>query len=72
LFDRDSNMHRLWDSDLIEWNTRSEDVWLTELAELDTGQNRAMTSRGTVKAGATDKSVSERIARPGEQGRASS
>ena len=30
-FDRGSNMHRLWDSDLIEWNTRSEDVWLTEL-----------------------------------------
>ncbi len=40
-FGRGSNMHRLWDSDMIEWNTRSEDVWLVDLAELDTDQNRA-------------------------------
>jgi hypothetical protein len=53
-FDRGSNMHRLWDSDLIEWNTRSEDVWLAELAELDSPEARAMTSRGTVEEWATE------------------
>ena len=53
-FDRGSNMHRLWDSDLIEWNTRSEDVWLAELAELDTPEARAMAMRGTVEEWATE------------------
>jgi len=53
-FDRGSNMHRLWDSDLIEWNTRSEDVWFDELAAPDTPENRAITSRGTVEDWATE------------------
>jgi len=53
-FDRGSNMHRLWDSDLIEWNTSSEKVWLDELAELDTPEARAITSRGTVEEWATE------------------
>jgi hypothetical protein len=39
-FDKGSNMHRVWDSDLIEWNTSNEDLWLTELGELDTPENR--------------------------------
>jgi len=47
-------MHRLWDSDLIEWNTSSEKVWLDELAELDTPEARAITSRGTVEEWATE------------------
>jgi hypothetical protein len=40
-FNRGSNMHRLWNSDMIEWNTRSEDVWLAELAEPDTPEARS-------------------------------
>jgi hypothetical protein len=46
-------MHRVWDSDLIEWNTRSEDVWLAELAELDTEKNCADWMAGTVEDWAT-------------------
>jgi len=53
-FDRGSNMHRVWDSDIIQWNTRNEDVWLTELAELDTGENQAKWMAGTVEDWATE------------------
>jgi hypothetical protein len=53
-FDRGSNMHRVWDSDIIEWNTRSEDIWLEELADLDTPENRAAWMSGTVEGWATE------------------
>jgi len=61
-FDRGSNMHRLWDSDLIESNTRSEDVWLAELAELDTDKNRAAWMEGTVEGWATESLLAARAA----------
>ena len=61
-FDRGTNMHRVWDSDLIEWNTRSEDVWLTELAELDTDKNRAAWMGGTVEDWATESLLAARAA----------
>ena len=61
-FDRGSNMHRVWDSDLIEWNTRSEDVWLAELAELDTDKNRAPWMGGTVEDWATESLLAARAA----------
>ena len=38
--DRGTNMHRLWDSDMIERTDRSEDAWLADLAALDTPENR--------------------------------
>jgi hypothetical protein len=53
-FDTGSNMHKVWDSGIIEWNTRSEDVWLTELAELDTPENRAAWMTRTVEDWATE------------------
>ena len=31
-----TNMHRLWDSDMIERVSKDEDFWLTDLAALDT------------------------------------
>ncbi len=61
-FDRGSNMHRLWDSDLIEWNTNSEDIWLAELAELNTAENRAAWMRGTVEDWATESLLAARAA----------
>jgi nuclease S1 len=61
-FDRGTNMHRLWDSDMIEWNTRSEDVWLAELAELDSPEARAMTMRGAVEDWATESLTAARAA----------
>jgi hypothetical protein len=39
---------------MIEWNTRSEDVWLDELAELDTPEARAAAMKGTVEEWATE------------------
>jgi hypothetical protein len=53
-FERGSNMHRLWDSDMIEWNTRSEDVWVKKLADLDTPEARAAAMKGTVEDWATE------------------
>jgi len=61
-FDRGTNMHQLRDSDLIEWNTRSEDVWLAELAELDTDHNRAAWMRGAVEEWASESLLAARAA----------
>ena len=61
-FDRGSNMHRLWDRDMVEWNTFSEDVWLAELAELDTDQNRAAWMNGAVEDWATESLLAARAA----------
>ncbi len=55
-------MHRPWDSDLIEWNTRSEDVWLAELAALDSDKNRAVWMEGTVEDWATESLLAARAA----------
>ena len=35
-FDRGTNMHRLWDSGMIERAGNTEEFWLADLAELDT------------------------------------
>jgi hypothetical protein len=61
-FDTGSNMHRVWDSGIIEWNTRNEDVWLTELTELDTVHNRAKWMAGTVEDWATESLLAAREA----------
>jgi hypothetical protein len=61
-FDHGSNMHRVWDTDLVEWNTRSEDVWLAQLAELDTAENRAAWMSGTVEGWATESLLAAREA----------
>ena len=39
-YDRGTNMHRLWDSDMIEREGDGEDFWLADLAPLDTPENR--------------------------------
>jgi hypothetical protein len=53
-FDSGSNTHRVWNSDIIQWNTRSEDILLTELADLDTAENQAKWMKGTVADWATE------------------
>ncbi len=55
-------MHRVWDSDLVEWNTRREDVCLAELAELDTDKNRTAWIGGTVEDWATESLLAARAA----------
>ena len=54
--------NRVWDSDIIEWNTRSEDIWLEELAELDAAENRKAWMAGTVEDWATESLLAARQA----------
>jgi hypothetical protein len=61
-FDRGSNMHRVWDSDLVEWNTKSEDIWLRELAELDTPENREAWMGGSPEDWASESLLAARAA----------
>ncbi len=61
-FDKGSNMRGVWDTDLIEWNPRSEGVWLKQLGELDTQQNRKLWLGGTVEGLATESLLAARAA----------
>jgi hypothetical protein len=61
-FDIGTNMHRLWDTDIVQSNTKSEDIWLTELAELDTAENQAKWMAGTVEDWATESLLAAREA----------
>jgi hypothetical protein len=53
-FDRGSNMHRVWDTGIIERAGGTEDFWLAELAELDTVETRAAWMSRTVEDWATE------------------
>ena len=53
-YDRGTNMHCLWDSDMIERAGDDEDFWLADLAELDTPENRDAAMKGKVEDWATE------------------
>jgi len=53
-FDRGSNMHRVWDSGIIERSGDTEDFWLADLAEFDRAENRAAWMKGAVEDWATE------------------
>jgi hypothetical protein len=61
-YDRGSNMHRLWDNDIIEHVSRSEDFWLADLTKLDTAENRAAWVGGSVEDWATESLLAARAA----------
>ena len=61
-FDRGTNMHRLWDSDMIERTQRSEDAWIADLAALDTAENQQEAMKGTVENWATESLLAARQA----------
>ncbi len=61
-YDRGTNMHQLWDSDMIERAGDDEDFWLTDLAELDTPGNRDAALKGTVEDWATESLLAARAA----------
>jgi hypothetical protein len=61
-FDRGSNMHRVWDSGIIERAGTTEEFWLANLAELDTADNRAAWMAGTVEDWATESLLAAREA----------
>jgi hypothetical protein len=61
-FDQGTNMHRLWDSDLILRGGDNEDFWVADLAELDTPNRRVEALRGTVEDWATESLLLARAA----------
>jgi nuclease S1 len=61
-FDEGTNMHRLWDSQIIEHVSDKEDFWLTDLTALDTAENRAAWTKGTVEDWATESLLAARQA----------
>ena len=61
-YDRGTNMHRLWDSDIIKRAGHDEDFWMADLAILDTPENREGAMRGTVEDWATESLLAARAA----------
>jgi nuclease S1 len=61
-FDRGTNMHRLWDSDMIARVGDTEDFWIADLAALDTKEARAEAMKGTVEDWATESILAARQA----------
>jgi hypothetical protein len=61
-FDQGSNMHRVWDSGIIEHAGRDEDRWLAELAAMDTDEARSKAMGGTVEDWATESLLAARRA----------
>ena len=61
-YDRGTNMHRLWDSDMIQRAGDDEDFWLADLAPLDTPENREAAMKGSVEDWATESLLAAREA----------
>jgi len=61
-FDRGSNMHRVWDSGIIERSGTTEEYWLDNVAHLDAPENRAACMSGTVEDWATESLLAARLA----------
>ena len=61
-FDRGTNMHRLWDTDMIARVGDTEDFWLKDLAAPDTLEARAAAMKGTVEDWATESLLAARQA----------
>ncbi len=61
-FDLGSNLHRVWDPQVIQWHSRDENQWLRELEALVTLANVAAWSGGTVEDWATESLADARVA----------
>jgi hypothetical protein len=61
-FGRGSNLHRVWDSDIIEHVSTSEEFWLADVAKLDTAVNRPSWMGGSVEDWATESLLAARAA----------
>jgi hypothetical protein len=61
-FGKGSNMHALWDTLMIEHETKDEETWLKTLAELHTDENRKAWQTGTVEDWATESLLAARKA----------
>lgn len=61
-FDQGTNMHRLWDSDIIERAGRDEEKWLAELIAMDTDEARSQVMAGDIEDWATESLLAARQA----------
>jgi hypothetical protein len=61
-FDRGTNMHRLWDTDMIERVSKDENAWLKDLATLESPQAAADAGKGRVDDWATESLLAGRAA----------
>jgi hypothetical protein len=61
-FDEGTNMHRLWDGDMIARADADEDRWLASLVAMDTPEARTKTMAGTVEDWATESLLAAREA----------
>jgi nuclease S1 len=61
-FDRGNNMHRVWDSGIIERAGNTEEFWIADLAALDTPESRAAWMSGTPEDWATESLLAAREA----------
>jgi hypothetical protein len=61
-FDEGSNMHRLWDSDMIEHGGGTEETWLAKLAEAAAIENGEEAARGSIEDWATESLLVARAA----------
>jgi hypothetical protein len=53
-FDQGTNMHRLWDGDMLGHACEDEDCWMDELVAMDTPEARARAMSGAVEDWATE------------------
>jgi hypothetical protein len=61
-FDRGSNLHRVWDSGIIDQAGRGEDGWLADLVAMDADESRVPAQAGTVEDWATESLMAARQA----------
>jgi nuclease S1 len=61
-FEVGSNMHRVWDSGIIEHAGDTEDFWLADLSQLDTPENRTKWMAGAPEDWATESLLAARAA----------
>jgi hypothetical protein len=59
-FDRGSNLHRVWDSGIIDRAGPGEDGWLDDLVAMDTDAARGQAQAGTVEDWATESLLAAR------------
>jgi hypothetical protein len=60
-YDRGTNI-RLWDTDMIERVSQVEDIWIKDLATLETPEAREAAAKGTVEDWATESLLAARAA----------
>jgi hypothetical protein len=53
-FDQGTNMHRLWDGDMLAHSCEDQDCWLDDLVAMDTPEARGRAMSGTVEDWATE------------------